>query len=192
MTAGLAGGLGHGGTAGGSMSPAVLIALLSAAERQATAAAVQPQTSSSKPAAAASETSVSGVTVVGGKQAVQTSIDRRSYDVTRDLQATSGSVADALRNVPSVDVSPQGDVSMRGAGVTIMVDGKISAAFKGPNGGLALQSLPASQIERVEVITKPIGGVHPRRLGRRHQSHHQEKHPSRLFRRRQSQRRGRS
>ncbi|CAN5361483.1 outer membrane beta-barrel family protein [soil metagenome] len=108
---------------------------------------------------------VSGVTVVGGRQAVQTSIDRLSYDVSHDLQATSGSVADALRKVPSVDVSPQGDVSMRGAGVTIMIDGKISGAFRGPNAGLALQSLPAGQIERVEVITNPSAEFTPEGAG---------------------------
>lgn len=96
------------------------------------------------------------ITVTGHRDTVQTSIDRRSYDVTRDLLATSGSIADALRNVPSVDVDLQGNVSLRGdPNVTIMIDGKPSGTFRGPGGAQALQALPASQIERIEVITNP-------------------------------------
>ncbi|HEY2357923.1 MAG TPA: TonB-dependent receptor, partial [Phenylobacterium sp.] len=86
----------------------------------------------------------------------QTSIDRRSYSVATDLQAQTGAIADALRNVPSVEVDVQGNVSLRGdPNVTILVDGKPSSLFQGDNKGQALQSLPADSIERVEVITNP-------------------------------------
>ena len=99
---------------------------------------------------------VGEVVVTGQGAAVQTSIDRRSYDVTKDLQATSGSIGDALRNLPAVQVDVQGNVSLRGdQNVTILVDGKPSGMFEGDNKAQALQSLPANQIERVEVITNP-------------------------------------
>lgn len=108
--------------------------------------------SKTKPA----DNTVGAVVVTGQAPALQTSIDRRSYDVTHDLQATTGSISDALRNVPSVEVDVQGNVSLRGdPNVTILIDGKPSSLFQGDNKGQALQSLPASQIERVEVITNP-------------------------------------
>jgi outer membrane receptor protein involved in Fe transport len=100
---------------------------------------------------------VGEVVVTGQAQApVQVSIDRKSYDVTKDLQAQSGAIADALRNVPSVQVDAQGNVSLRGdPNVTILIDGKPSSQFEGDNKGLALQSMSASAIERVEVVTNP-------------------------------------
>ncbi len=73
-----------------------------------------------------------------------------------DLQAQTGSIGDALRNLPSVEVDVQGNVSLRGdPNVTILIDGKPSSLFSGDNKGQALQQLPADQIERVEVITNP-------------------------------------
>jgi outer membrane receptor protein involved in Fe transport len=100
--------------------------------------------------------SVGEVEVNGQAAAVQTSIDRKSYSVSGDLQAQSGAIADALRNIPSVQVDPLGNVSLRGDGnVTILIDGKPSSLFEGDNKAQALQSLPADSIERVEVITNP-------------------------------------
>lgn len=87
---------------------------------------------------------------------VQTSIDRRSYSVGKEIGASTGTLADLLRTVPSVDVDAQGTVSLRGdAGVTITVDGKPSGMFRGEGRAQAVQSLPADQFERVEVITNP-------------------------------------
>ena len=74
------------------------------------------------------ETRVEEVTVTARTTDVRTSIDSVSYSLADDLQARTGSLADALRNVPSVDVDPQGNVSLRGDGnVTILVDGRPSA-----------------------------------------------------------------
>ena len=107
-------------------------------------------------AQAAPDKSVSEVVVTGQAAPVQTSIDRRSYSVASDLQAQSGSIGDALRNVPSVEVDAQGEVSLRGdSNVTILIDGKPSSLFQGDGKGQALQQLPANSIERVEVITNP-------------------------------------
>jgi outer membrane receptor protein involved in Fe transport len=114
-----------------------------------------------KPAAPA-QPAVGEVIIQGAPPPVRTSIDRQSYSVTNDLQATAGSISDALRNVPSLEVDVNGNVSLRGdPNVTIMIDGKPSGRFKGENKGQALQSLPASQIERVEVITNPSAAFNP-------------------------------
>ena len=108
------------------------------------------------PPAKTAPKTVGEVVVTGQAPPVQTSIDRRSYSVSGDLQAQTGAIADALRNVPSVEVDVQGNVSLRGdPNVTILVDGKPSSLFQGDNKGQALQSLPADSIERVEVITNP-------------------------------------
>src|SRR5262249_37870587 len=92
----------------------------------------------------------------------RSSIDKRSYDISKDLQTTTGSVADALRNVPSVDVDPQGNITLRGDGnVVIMVDGKPSTLFRRQSMAQALQSIPADQYERVEVMTNPSAAYSP-------------------------------
>lgn len=99
---------------------------------------------------------VGEIVVTGQAPAVQASIDRRSYSVAADLQAQSGSIGDALRNVPSVEVDVNGNVALRGdPNVTILIDGKPSGQFRGEGKGQALQALPAERIERVEVITNP-------------------------------------
>ncbi|KQV55654.1 MULTISPECIES: outer membrane beta-barrel family protein [unclassified Caulobacter] len=113
-----------------------------------------PQKPAEKPAEAS--TGVSAVTVTADAPAVRTSIDRRSYSVSGDLSAQSGSIADALRNLPSVEVDVQGNVSLRGdPNVTILIDGKPSGQFQGDSRGQALQSMAAERIDRVEVITNP-------------------------------------
>ncbi|MBW8813533.1 MAG: TonB-dependent receptor [Caulobacterales bacterium] len=106
---------------------------------------------------------VEGVTVTAApQQGLRTGIDRRSYGITNDLQTTTGSIGDALRNIPSVEVDVQGGLSLRGdPNVTIMIDGKPSGLFKGDGRGLALQNLPADQFERVEVITNPSAEFKP-------------------------------
>jgi outer membrane receptor protein involved in Fe transport len=126
------------------------------------APAKSPATAARPPAKAAPKT-VDTITVTGESQnAYRTSIDRKSYGIANDLAATTGSISDALKNVPSVEVDVQGNVSLRGdTNVTIMIDGKPSSLFKGPGGAQALQSLPADQFERVEVITNPSAQFSP-------------------------------
>lgn len=129
-----------------------LICLAAVAGPAAAMAQPAPAPGDAKPPCA----QVGEVVVTGRAAEMQTSIDRRSYSLANDLQAQSGSVADALRNLPSVQVDMAGNVSLRGdPNVTILVDGKPSSQFEGDGKGQALQALSASQIERVEVITNP-------------------------------------
>jgi outer membrane receptor protein involved in Fe transport len=115
-----------------------------------------PATSGSK------SNNVSGVTVTGKAPDYRRDADKRSYNIATDLNASHGSIADALRNIPSVDVDLQGNVSLRGdSNVTIMVDGQPSALFKGANRADLLQQLPADQYERVEVMTNPSAAYSP-------------------------------
>lgn len=96
------------------------------------------------------------VTVTAAPEAaVRASIDRRSYSVANDLQGSGGSIADALRNIPGAEVDVNGNLSLRGGSVRIMIDGQPSVLFDGQSAAQALQSMPADRIDRVEVITTP-------------------------------------
>jgi outer membrane receptor protein involved in Fe transport len=106
------------------------------------------------------------VVVTGSNQGVRPSVDRLSYSVANDLQTATGSVSDALRNVPGVEVDPQGNVSLRGdPNVTILIDGRPSALFRGEGRADALQNLGADQVDRVEVITNPSAALSPEGTG---------------------------
>lgn len=122
-----------------------------------------PKPATDRPAEKA--TPVDSVTVTTDPNATRSSIDRRSYSVADDLQAVTGSISDALRNVPGVQVDVQGNVSLRGSGVTILVDGKPSTLFNGEGQADALLNLPADQIERVEVMTNPSAEFSPEGRG---------------------------
>jgi len=79
-------------------------------------------------------------------------LDKKVFNVGKDLLSRGGSVTDILDNVPSVTVEPSGAVSLRGnSGVTILINGKPSALTQNN----ALSTIPASSIDRVEVITNP-------------------------------------
>ena len=108
------------------------------------------------------EVEVEEVVVQGRASDVRTSIDSVSYSLADDLQATTGSLAEALRNIPSVEVDPDGNVSLRGdAGVTILVDGRPSTQFNGPSRGQMVLQVPAGQYARIEVMTNPSAAYSP-------------------------------
>lgn len=108
------------------------------------------------------ETTVEEVVVQGRVTDVRTSIDSVSYSLADDLQAQTGTLAEALRNIPSVEVDPDGNVSLRGdAGVTILVDGRPSTQFNGPSRGQMVLQIPASQYARIEVMTNPSAAYSP-------------------------------
>lgn len=88
-----------------------------------------------------------GVTVTGNKPAVQLGIDRKIYNVENNLTAAGGTATDVLKNVPSVNVDIDGNISVRNASPQIFVDGRPTT--------LTLDQIPADQISSVEVITNP-------------------------------------
>lgn len=83
-------------------------------------------------------------------------LDKRTYDPSQDIVSKGGNLQDVLANVPSVSVDTDGTVSMRGSSnVKFLINGKPSALLGIDDGANALQSIPADQIERIEVITNP-------------------------------------
>lgn len=122
----------------------------------------QTQAPAQTPPAEGQPATVEGVTVTGRANDIRTSIDSISYSVAEDLQNATGSLADALRAIPSVEVDPEGNVSLRGdANVTILVDGRPSALFEGQNRGQAVQQIPADQYARIEIMTNPSAAYRP-------------------------------
>jgi outer membrane receptor protein involved in Fe transport len=117
------------------------------------AAAATTAASATAPAGAGSG-KLQSVTVVGERETNR--IDRQVFDVKSDVSSSNGTAADALGNVPSVSVDPDGTVSLRGStNVQILVDGKPSAMLQGDNRGPALQAMPSEDIDSIEVINNP-------------------------------------
>lgn len=86
---------------------------------------------------------------------VQVRLDKKIYNIGKDLTTRGATVGDALSNVPSVSVDVEGAISLRGnENVRILINGKPSA-IAGFGDTDALTQLPADAIERVEVITSP-------------------------------------
>jgi len=99
--------------------------------------------------------SLNEVELVGERTEVEIRLDKRIYNVGKDITVRGGSVADVLDNVPSVSVDLEGNVALRGnQNVRILINGKPSGlvGLSGPQG---LRSLPAESIEKVEVVTSP-------------------------------------
>lgn len=83
-------------------------------------------------------------------------LDKKVYDPSTDLISKGGNLQDVLANVPSIAVDTDGTVSMRGnSNVKFLINGKPSALLGIDSGADALRSIPADQIERIEVITNP-------------------------------------
>lgn len=86
---------------------------------------------------------------------VQVRLDKKIYNIGKDLTTGGASVSDALSNVPSVTVDVDGTIALRGnENVRILINGKPSA-IAGFGSTEALRQLPAEAIDRVEVITSP-------------------------------------
>lgn len=90
------------------------------------------------------------------------SIDRKIYTVSQDALGTTGSAADVLQNVPSVQVDIDGNVSLRGDGnVQVLIDGRSSALMGSATRADVLSQLPADSIDHIEVITNPSARYKP-------------------------------
>ena len=95
------------------------------------------------------------VVVIAEKSTVEIKLDKRVYNVGKDMMVKGGTVSDVLDNVPSVTVDAEGTVALRGnENVKILIDGKPSG-LAGINIADALKLLPADAVEKVEVITNP-------------------------------------
>ena len=97
--------------------------------------------------------SLDEVEIIAEKSTVEIRLDKKIYNVGKDMTVKGGTAADVLANVPSVTVDIEGAVSLRGnENVRILINGKPSTFASGAD---ALKQLPADAIQKVEVITSP-------------------------------------
>jgi outer membrane receptor protein involved in Fe transport len=94
------------------------------------------------------------VEIVGERSEMEFKLDKRIFNVGKDISSTGMGALELLDNVPSVNVDIEGQISLRGnSGVQILINGKPSV-LADPEGN-ALGSITADMVERVEVITNP-------------------------------------
>jgi ferric enterobactin receptor len=100
-------------------------------------------------------TSLQAVTVIQSQKLIENKIDKMVFNAEKDLTSQGGVATDILKKIPQVSVDVDGNVELAGSSsIRFLIDGKPSTAF-GSNITDVLQSIPASQIKSVEVITNP-------------------------------------
>lgn len=87
------------------------------------------------------------VTVSASKAIFTMNIDRKVFNVEKNLTSVGGTAVDVMKNVPSVNVDIDGNVTLRNAAPQIFVDGRPTT--------LTLDQIPADEIATVEIITNP-------------------------------------
>ena len=108
-----------------------------------------------------SSVSLDEVVITGQKAIFNNSVDRKIYNIGQDIMSKSGSTSELLQNIPSVEVDMDGNVSLRGSsGVLILINGKTSPLMA-KSSATVLQQMPASSIERIEIITNPSAKYKP-------------------------------
>lgn len=95
------------------------------------------------------------VTVTGDRATVSGALDKKTFDLGDQQAQSGGSVLDAMKALPGVTVTQDGDIQLRGSDrVAVLVDGKQSA-LTGYGNQRGLGSIPVANIERIEIINNP-------------------------------------
>jgi ferric enterobactin receptor len=92
-------------------------------------------------------TEMQNITIVGSKPALKMDIDKKVFNVEKNIVSAGGTAVDVMKNVPSVNVDIDGNVTLRNASPQLFVDGRPTT--------LTLDQIPADAIESVEVMTNP-------------------------------------
>jgi iron complex outermembrane receptor protein len=87
------------------------------------------------------------VVIEGERAPVVMSIDRRTYNVDKDISSRGGTAIDVMKNIPGLTVDADGNVALRNNSPIVYIDGRPTT--------LTLEQVPADQIDRIEVITNP-------------------------------------
>jgi outer membrane receptor protein involved in Fe transport len=101
------------------------------------------------------------VVVTAERAVMELGLDRKVFNVEKSVAAAGGSAEDLLRQLPSVSLDLEGNVSLRGSGnVRFLINGRPSGLV-GSDPSTYLKSLSASNIERIEIITNPGAAYDP-------------------------------
>lgn len=100
-------------------------------------------------------TSLNEIIVTGTQDAVAETLDKKTFSVADNVNQSGGSLMQVMSNLPGVTVSNEGTVRLRGSDkVVVLIDGK-QTALTGFGNQRALDNIPASAIERIEIINNP-------------------------------------
>jgi outer membrane receptor protein involved in Fe transport len=95
------------------------------------------------------------VTVTGKQDAVAARLDKKTFNISENISQAGGSALEAMQNLPGITMGDDGKVLLRGSDkVMILIDGK-QTALTGFGGQSGLGNLPASAIEKIEIINNP-------------------------------------
>ena len=104
---------------------------------------------------------LSEVEVLGQGSQMRFEIDKKVYSVDQNIAAAGGSASDVLKDIPSVTIDDQGNISLRkDANVEVWINGKVSG-LNSDNRIQVLEQMPAESIESIEVITNPSVKFNP-------------------------------
>ncbi|HXB12051.1 MAG TPA: outer membrane beta-barrel family protein [Bacteroidia bacterium] len=92
-------------------------------------------------------TQLKTVTVDGAGPPMELKLDKRVFDVSKNITTSGGTAEDVLKNIPAVNVDIDGNVTLRNSSPTIYVDGMPTT--------LTIDQIPADEIDKIEVITNP-------------------------------------
>lgn len=111
------------------------------------------------------ETMLQEIVVQAERTQMELTLDKKVFNIGKDLSNLGGSATDILGNLPSVQVDVEGNVSLRGTqNVRILIDGKPSGLV-GLSSSDALRQLNSNLVESVEVITNPSARYDAEGLG---------------------------
>lgn len=95
------------------------------------------------------------VIVTGKQDAVSARLDKKTFNLSENISQAGGSVLEAMQNLPGITMGSDGKVLLRGSDkVMILIDGK-QTALTGFGAQSGLGNLPASAIEKIEIINNP-------------------------------------
>lgn len=98
---------------------------------------------------------IEGVTVMGKQETISTRMDKKTFNVAESISQSGGSVLDVMKNLPGITAGEDGKLLLRGSDkVMVLIDGK-QTALTGFGGQSGLDNIPASAIERIEIINNP-------------------------------------
>ncbi|WP_336518242.1 TonB-dependent receptor family protein [Pollutibacter soli] len=94
------------------------------------------------------------VKIVSNTETVSPAMDKKTYSVADNISAAGGSILDMMKSLPGV-TTQDGKVQLRGSErVMVLIDGK-QTALTGFGNQSSLENIPASAIERIEIINNP-------------------------------------
>ena len=95
------------------------------------------------------------VRVIGKQETISAQMDKKTFNLSENISQAGGSLLTAMKNLPGVTVSNEGKVQLRGSDhVLVLIDGK-QTALTGFGAQTGLDNLPASAIDKIEIINNP-------------------------------------